>query len=622
MRAAERAAEPAAVGAADGGRRHDRHDIYQLAEWCPDPPQIHDDVERQRRPLHDSPAQVLQLGDEVCVTGRGHYPVVFLQSNANQDEVVIDTMGVNLGTIDGYPLSFGTSCVPSPSPPPPSPPPPSPPPPSPPAQGGVFTDKATLKAAVDDLPTAEATHGPIAGWDVSRVDDMSFLLNAKTTFNAQIGGWDTSRVTNMGWTFQYMVAFTQPLVWDTSKVTTMQDTFSSTTAFNSELAWDTSQVTNMQSTFYQAQAFDQLLAWDTSKVKNMEFTFSRADAFNQPGISAWDVSKVSAMTEMFDDSALASDECSKVELRDAWQSVAAFTYDWSAAVCPGCRAAAAAVAAAAVAAAAVAAGAGLFFDKTTLEAAVDAWVADAGAAEGTHGPIAGWDVSRVDDMSEVFQHKNAFNDDIGAWDTSRVTNMQQTLKGASAFNLELAWDTSKVTTMESTFQVARAFSQPLVWDTSKVTNLKSAWQAAESFNGELNWDTSSVTLLERTLYPAFAYTRPLDWDVAKVTTMPNMLRETSFNQPASLAAWDVSKASAMTDMFTGSALASDECSKVQVRVAWQDVTAFTYDWSAAVCPGLPSPPPPSLPPAFAAAPTLANPLGIPSGAYAHFRQGG
>ena len=65
----------------------------------------------------------------------------------------------------------------------------------------------------------------------------------------------------MGWMFQYMVAFTQPLVWDTSKATTMQDTFSSTTAFNSSRL-DTSQVTIMQSTFYQAQAFDQLLAWD------------------------------------------------------------------------------------------------------------------------------------------------------------------------------------------------------------------------------------------------------------------------------------------------------------------------------------------------------------------------
>ena len=171
-------------------------------------------------------------------------------------------------------------------------------------------------------------------------------------------------------------------------------------------------------------------------------------------------------------------------------------------------------------------------------------------------------------------------------------------------------------------QVAGAFSQPLVWDTSKVTNMKSAFQAAGSFNGELNWDTSSVTLLERTLYQAFAFNRPLVWDVSKVTTMPNMLRETSFNQPASLAAWDVSKASAMTDILTGSALASDECSKVELRDAWQSVAAFTYDWSAAVCPGLPSPPPPSPPPPSPPPPTPANPLGIPSGAYAHFRQGG
>ena len=49
---------------------------------------------------------------------------------------------------------------------------------------GVFTDSAALKAAVDDLTTAKATHGPIAGWDVSRVDDMSQLFLSKTTFNA------------------------------------------------------------------------------------------------------------------------------------------------------------------------------------------------------------------------------------------------------------------------------------------------------------------------------------------------------------------------------------------------------------------------------------------------------
>ena len=67
----------------------------------------------------------------------------------------------------------------------------------------------------------------------------------------------------------------------------------------------------------------------------MEATFTSAKAFNQPGISAWDISKVSAMTQMFDDSALASDECSKQEMYEAWSDVAAFTsaHDWSSAVC-------------------------------------------------------------------------------------------------------------------------------------------------------------------------------------------------------------------------------------------------------------------------------------------------
>jgi len=85
------------------------------------------------------------------------------------------------------------------------------------AASGVFTDRAGLKAAVDDLSVAEATHGPIAGWDVSRVDDMSDLFCQMSTFNAAIGAWDTSSVTTMESTFQVARAFNQQLDWDTSK---------------------------------------------------------------------------------------------------------------------------------------------------------------------------------------------------------------------------------------------------------------------------------------------------------------------------------------------------------------------------------------------------------------------
>ena len=41
----------------------------------------------------------------------------------------------------------------------------------------------------------------------------------------------------------------------------------------------------------------------------------------------------------------------------------------------------------------------------------------------------------------------------------------------------------------------------------------------------------------------------------------------------------------MISMFDGTALASDDCSKHQVHVAWEGIAAFTsaYDWAAAVC---------------------------------------
>ena len=88
---------------------------------------------------------------------------------------------------------------------------------------GVFADRAGLKAAVDDLATAEATHGPIAGWDVSRVDDLSGLFQTKGRCNSDVSKWDTSKVTSMQRTFESAASFNQRLDWDTSKVVSTDD---------------------------------------------------------------------------------------------------------------------------------------------------------------------------------------------------------------------------------------------------------------------------------------------------------------------------------------------------------------------------------------------------------------
>ena len=111
--------------------------------------------------------------------------MVFLQSNAFQDACVI--MGVpwaqSMDTRRAVGGGVAVAVEPAPLPP-------SPPPPLPPAQGGVFTDKATLKAAVDDLPTAEAPRGAIAGSSRRASTTCRFRAREQRDFNAQIGGWD------------------------------------------------------------------------------------------------------------------------------------------------------------------------------------------------------------------------------------------------------------------------------------------------------------------------------------------------------------------------------------------------------------------------------------------------
>ena len=160
--------------------------------------------------------------------------------------------------------------------------------------------------------------------------------------------------------------------------------------------------------------------------------------------------------------------------------------------------------------------------SAALKSAVDTWVYYRDTAEAKYGNISGWDTSRVDDMTNLFRGKTAFNDAIGGWDTSKVRNMTLTFYGAHAFNRPLKWDTSSVTNMDRTFLYAKVFDQPLDWDTSKVTSMGNTFANAAAFNSQLVWDASSVPTMKYTFQIAAAFNRQLDWDVASATSFEDM----------------------------------------------------------------------------------------------------
>ena len=71
-----------------------------------------------------------------------------------------------------------------------------------------------------------------------------------------------------------------------------------------------------------------------------------------------------------------------------------------------------------------------------------------------------WDVSKITQMpTRLFADKSAFNADLSGWDVSKNENMAEMFCGASLFNSTLGkWDTSKVKNMYGTFGGAFIFN--------------------------------------------------------------------------------------------------------------------------------------------------------------------
>ena len=67
--------------------------------------------------------------------------------------------------------------------------------------------------------------------------------------------------------------------------------------------------------------------------------------------------------------------------------------------------------------------------------------------------ISEWDVSKVTNMSYMFNNARSFNQPLDKWNTSNVTNMSSMFRRAKSFNQPLNnWDTSKVADMNSIFK--------------------------------------------------------------------------------------------------------------------------------------------------------------------------
>jgi surface protein len=145
-------------------------------------------------------------------------------------------------------------------------------------------------------------------------------------------------------------------------------------------------------------------------------------------------------------------------------------------------------------------------NKETLHKLINQWVdGDRKELEEIYGSIDLWDVSKITDMSYLFQYHtdspylnttkmfvfDTFNEDISEWDVSNVENMSCMFANCRGFNQNLnKWDVSKVKYMYQMFWGCYVFNGDISnWNVSNVKDFRDMFDNCFQFKGDISkWD--------------------------------------------------------------------------------------------------------------------------------------
>nr|WP_288936239.1 BspA family leucine-rich repeat surface protein [uncultured Allomuricauda sp.] len=153
-------------------------------------------------------------------------------------------------------------------------------------------------------------------WDVSTITDMSHMFD-KSSFNQDIPSWDVSNVEDMSYMF-FSSSFDKDInSWDVSNVVNMAGLFSSG-MFNQNISdWDVSSVVNIDFIFNSTYFNHDITGWNVVNLVSMRHAFSQGH-FDQD-LSLWDITNVLDMSNAFDDSDLSKENYDNILI--AWSQL-------------------------------------------------------------------------------------------------------------------------------------------------------------------------------------------------------------------------------------------------------------------------------------------------------------
>jgi surface protein len=446
--------------------------------------------------------------------------------------------------------------------------------------------------------TSLTSFNNLNSWDVSQVNDTSYMFAICPTFNQNIGSWDVSSVTNMQSMFYNCSLFNQDITnWNVSNVDDVSYMFGQASLFNQSITgWSVSAVTNMAGMFSDAISFDQNIGtWDVSNVSfmnnmfegvtlstqnydstlcgwsnlptlqsnvvfdggNSQYTTSAVTCIVTLSTSPYDWTILNGGQSRFEstwdttNTSFGSSAANQIELPlVGFGGIYNFFVDW---------------------------GDGNTDNITVWNdpAKLHTYTTPGVYTIKIYGQIEGFRFNGGGDRNKILSIQSwgedfrlgnfaSYFNGCGNLDLSGVSDVLNLIGTTTMYrlfrncislttinNMDL-WDTSSVTNMSQMFSNASLFNQPIgAWDTSSVTDMSGMFSGAISFNQSIgSWDTSSVINMSGMFSNASLFNQPIGlWDVSNVTDMSSMFSTaTSFNQ--SIDDWDISSVTSMGSMFS------------------------------------------------------------------------
>ncbi len=98
----------------------------------------------------------------------------------------------------------------------------------------------------------------VSGWNVSNVENMSFMFTSCKKFNCNINDWNVEKVTDMSSMFNECESFNQDLEkWDVSNVKNFSEMFENCRNFNGDLRnWEMKSAEDVSNMFFGCRSFN------------------------------------------------------------------------------------------------------------------------------------------------------------------------------------------------------------------------------------------------------------------------------------------------------------------------------------------------------------------------------